>query len=237
MTRKQAVVLLIVGLAATAGLVVAHLLLPIEAPWGTNRLLHYLWMGAGAASALGALVWTLWPRPKPRRRDAHRDQARRRTFALLGTMVLVVGLVIFGEMHREASSQDRLSGDAVADLRAIARALGQYEADHNGAAPAAMADLAPKYLVPGHLYYAYRAGPAEVPPPAAGAASADAKPSYALVQVRPTPGAETPQRRDPVVAYLRPGQAWAPLTAILEKDGSVRVTGEDRVTGYEKPRE
>jgi len=235
MTRKQAIVLLIVGLAAAVGLVVAHLALPIDASWGTNRLLHYVWMGATAASAVGALVWVLWPRPKPRRRDAYREQARRRTFALLGTIVLAVGLVVFGEMHREASSEDRLDGDAFADLRAIGGALGKYEANHHGAAPAALADLVPEYLALEHLYYAYRAGPVEAPPPAAGADAAAEKPSYALVQARPTRGSETPARRDPVVAYLRPGLAWAPLTAILEKGGSVRVTGEDRVTGYEKP--
>jgi hypothetical protein len=234
MTRKQAIALIPIGAVVAVGVVVGHLLLPLEsASWTLNRLLHHVCEGVAAAGAVGAVAWTMWPRPKPRRRDTQREHARRRVFALVGAIVLAVVLVVFAELRRESASRARLSGAAVADLEAIGRALEAYAAAHGGEHPAEIAALVPDYLGRDGLYYACREGPAPVPPPAADAADAPA-PSYALV--KRLPRRDDKPHPDPVLAYLVPGQAWGPLTVVLEEGGRCRVVGDDRVAAYEARR-
>ncbi len=238
MTRKQATVLIPIGAVLAAGVVVAHLLLPTaSASWTMNRVLHHACEAVAGLAAVGGVVWTMWPRPKPRRRNVQRDQARRRVFALVGCVLAAVALAVFAEMHRESASRARLKeaeDGAVADLRAIGKALDAYAADHDGRAPETLPALAPEYLDRGALYYRYRHGPAETPPPAADEGKDAEPPTYVLARTRLRRDGKPPA--DPVRAYLRPGHAWAPLTVVLERGGACRVVGEDRVAGFEARR-
>ncbi len=236
MTKKQAIWFLAIGVVAVAALVTAHLVLPIEGSWALNRVLHYVWEGATAAAVIGGIVWLMWPRPKARRRDAEREQARRRFICLVSGVLSAVILVVFAEIHREMASRSRLSGQAVEEIQAIGRAIEAYAADHDGKRPESSADLVPTYLAAERLYYLYRAGPGEVDPPADPAGDGAEELSYALVkQPPPRPDARETRFTEPRLrAYLRPGHAWAPLTVVLTRDGRTRVVGEDEVRAFEK---
>jgi hypothetical protein len=240
MTKKQLIGLVIAAAGATAILVVVHLLMPFHATWGINRLLHYAWTGVAVVGAVGGITFLLWPRHKARRKDEDRIRAQRKVYGLLIVVVLLVGLIILGEMHRENLSRTLLSEVALTDLDAIHKALADYAAAHKGARPATLADLcaaspddASPPLAPEHLYYAYRDGPFKEAPPAADVAEKP-EPSYVLVKIAP-PTPDSPRKTDGggTSAYLRSGSAWAPLTAVLTEDGRAYVTGDDAVRGYE----
>lgn len=234
MTRKQALTLIPIGAVLAVAVVVAHLMLPAaSASWTVNRILHHACEAVAGLAAVGGIVWIMWPRPKARRRDAQREEARRRVFALAGCVVAAVALAVFAEMHRDAASRSRLAV-ACDDLRRVGEALNAYAADHDGERPKEVTALAPTYLDRAALYYPYRDGPAKVPPPAADAGEDAPPPTYVLVRRLPRRDGKPPS--DPVVAYLRPGHAWAPLTVVLERDGACRIVGEDRVAGYERRR-
>jgi hypothetical protein len=267
MTGKQPIWFAVIAAAGAAACVVLHLVLPIDASWQVNRILHYAWMAVVALGTAGGLVWLMWPRPKARRRDFDRAAARRRVIGVGAVVLAAVALIIFGEGHRDFASRKYLEPIAVEDLQAIAKALGAYAAEHGGARPAAIEALAPAYLAPACLYFAYRRGPASAKPPqpaaesgGEGAApapsgpgsekvsekvsgtlrlkvpdtfSASEPPSYALV--RQLPGsADTKRSPADIVAYLRPGNAWAPLTVIVEEDGRGQVVSEDAVRTFER---
>ena len=233
MTQRQTVILIVIVAAVAVGVVVGHLLLPVAScSWTVNRILHYACEGVAVVGAAGGIAFAMWPRPKPRRRDVQREQARRRVLVLLVCVVVAVGLAVFAELRREAVSRNRLSGQACADLEAIGKAIDAYAADHDGEHPDAIQDLVPTYLDPSGRYYAYRVGPKETPPPEAGP---DAPPpAYALVERLPRRDGKP--HADPVLAYLIPGHAWAPLTVVLEEGRGCRVVGDDRVAGYETQR-
>ena len=237
MTRKGLFVFVGIALAAAAILVAAHLMLPVRQTWTVNRILHYVWEGVVAAAAAGGCVWLMWPRPKTGRRDEQREQARRRLIVLVGTIMAAVLLVVFAEIHRETASHRRLSGRAVEDLAAIAKAIDAYAADHNGDRPESAVDLVPKYLEASRLYYAYRFGPEPAEPPADPAAENAEKPTYDLVKQAPPPPGTGKRVEARLTAYLRAGYAWAPLTAVLDKDGRARIAGEDEVRPFEKKAE
>ena len=93
MTKKQAIGFLILGVVVAAVLLVAHLLMPFPGSWTLNRILHHVWEWLAVLAAAGGIVWLMWPRPKPRRRDEHREQARRRFIALVATVLAAVILV------------------------------------------------------------------------------------------------------------------------------------------------
>jgi len=234
-TKKQAIGFLAIGVIAAAAFVAAHLMLPIRASWTLNRVLHYVWEGGAAAAAVGGIVWLMWPRPKARRRDEQREQARRRFIALAATVLVAVVLVVLAEVRREMASRRRLEGKAVEDLQAIGRAIQAYADDHGGKRPEASADLVPDYLPAGRLYYAYRSGPEPAAPPAEPTADGAEEASYALVKPPPPrPDAKVTRAPEPrLLAYLRPGHAWAPLTVVLTKDGRTHVAGDDEVRTFE----
>ena len=216
-------------------LTVVHLILPIDAGWAVNHYLHYGWQALAVLAGAGSLVWLMWPRHKARRRDEDRAAARRRVIGVAGVVLIVAFLIIFGELHREAGSRGILE-KAIPDVQAIAKALTAYSADHGGARPKAITELVPQYLDAGCLYYEYRNGPVasekkvEAKPDSAEAAPA---PSYALV--RETPGtAGIKKSPTAVLAYLRPGNAWAPLTVVVEENGQCRVVSEDNVRLFER---
>ena len=229
MTRKQAIVAIAIGGAAVLLMLILHHLLPVNADWHINRILHHAWQGAVALGVAGGILWVMWPRPKPSRRDEWRSQARRRTIALTALVVAAVILVVFAEVRRESVTRTFLGGLAAENLRAIAGALDAYAADHNGAKPASLQDLVPAYLQADRLDYPYRRGPVASSP----APGAEEPPAFALAQEPPP--TDTKERRPMrIVAYLRPGNAWAPITVVLEQGGNVRITGEDIVKSFEK---
>jgi hypothetical protein len=253
MTGKQPIGFAVIAAAAAAVLVVLHLVLPINASWQVNRILHYAWMALVALATAGGIVWLMWPRPKARRRDFDRAAARRRVIGVGAVVVAAVALIIFGEAHRDDASRKYLEPAAAEDLQAIAQALGAYAAEHGGARPAAIEALVPKHLAPARLYFAYRRGPVSVEPPQPAAESggegaaapapsgpgtgagqgAPSPPAYA--HVRQLPGsANTKRSPADIVAYLRPGNAWAPLTVIVEEDGRGQVVSEDAVRTFER---
>ncbi len=235
MTRKQALTLIPLGAVLAVAVVVAHLLLPTaSASWTVNRILHHACEAVAGLAAVGGIVWIMWPRPKPRRRDAQREEARRRVFALLGCVLLAVGFAVFAEMHRDAAARGRLKEAAFADLQAIGTALDAYAADHNGGRPETVGALVPHYLDREGLYYRYRLGPSPVPPPPAEAEEDAEPPTYVLAHRLPRRDNQPP--RDPVRAYLRPAHAWAPLTVVLERGRGCLIVGEDRVAGLERRR-
>jgi hypothetical protein len=233
MTRKQAYWLTAIGILLTAGLVVWHLAMPIGGTWLLNRVLHYVWEGVVGAGAAGAVAWLLLLKAKARRRDQDRENARRRLIGMAVVVIAAVCLIIFAEVHRQLEAQRRLEAAAIPDLQALGSALAAYEADHGGARPATLADLVPKYVETARLYCAYRNGPAAAPPPAALAKEGEA-PSYVLAREPPLPPDVKRRGETRLLIYLRPGCAWAPLTAVLEKDGRCHVTGDDIVRTFEK---
>jgi len=236
MTKTQAYGLIGIGTVVTAALVVLHLLLPMDAGWAVNRGLHYGWEGGVALLAAGAGTWLLWPRPKERRKDQDRKKARRRLIGLAAAILVAVGLVIFSEVHRQMAAEGALKSEAAPQLEAIAKALAEYKAAHSGALPDSLADLVPQYLQADRLYYAYRNGPVASPAPAAVTQGGE-EPSYVLAKEPPLPPDVKRRHESRLLAYLRAGSAWAPLTAVLEKDGKVHVTGDDVVRAFEKQME
>jgi hypothetical protein len=233
MTRKQAIVIAVLGAVAAVGLVVLHLLMPLGGTWTVARLVHYGWDAAVALGAAGGVVFVMWKRPEPRRRDEKRDVARRKAAAVVALVVGAVSLVAFSEIRRDFATRDQLAGAASDDLAAIGKALDAWAADHDGAAPDDLAALAPRYLDPARLHYIYRDGPlADASPVPEGT-----PPSYALPVVEPPSDAKAKPPEPRERAYLRPGLAWAPLTVVLEKAGGTRVVGEDEVQQYEALRE
>ena len=233
MTKKQAIWASVIGVAVAAALVLAHWNLPVDASWRTNRVLHYSWQGLVGLVAVASIVWLFWRRPKAARRDLDREIARRRVIGMGVVVVAAVILAIFGEVRRELVTRRVLEGLATQELHAVSEALTDYERDHGGAMPARIEDLVPKYLEPSRLSYAYRAGPIPIPPPDASDEADAVKPSFALAKVVPSLD-ERRRGGNRIVAYLRPGQAWAPLTVVLEKDGKVQIVGEDIVGPYEE---
>jgi hypothetical protein len=236
MTKTQAYGLIGIGAVVTAALVVLHLVLPTSASWAANRALHYAWEGGVAILAAGGATWLLWPRPKERRKDQDRVKARRRLIGLMATILVAVGLIIFCEVHRQLAAEGMLKREALPQLEAIGKALAEYKAAHSGALPGSLADLVPQHLQAGQLYYAYRNGPAASPAPAAVTKEGE-EPSYVLAKEPPLPPDVKKRRENRLLAYLRAGHAWAPLTAVLEKDGKAHVTGDDVVRAFEKQME
>jgi len=228
MTRRQLVVASVLAAVVLAGLVVAYAFLPVEASWRANRLLHRAAQAAGGVAALGGAVWAFWPRPAPRRRDLARLEAHRRVAFVAALIVLTVAWVALAEVWRDHVTRPYLE-PARADLSAVVRALDAYAADHAGAIPASPVDLVPDYLARERLWYVYRDGPSPAAPPAD-----DAKPSYALVKPKVRDTADRQGREETVRAYLRPGQAWAPLTVVADKAGHVRIGGEDLAARFEQ---
>jgi hypothetical protein len=245
MTGKQAIMFAVIAVVAAVGFLVGHLLLPVDAGWAANRYLHYGWQALVLLATAGGGVWLMWPRPRAKRRDFDRAAARRRVIGLAGVILPAVFLIIFGELHREAESRVLLEKSGFQDLQAIGKALTAYAADHAGARPKSIGELAPQYLDAAHLCYAYCHGPAQAAPPpaeaktevaatAAPAAPAPTPtPTYALVKEVPgTSGVK--KSPTAVMAYLRPGNAWAPLTAVLDENGQCRVVSEDNVRSFEQ---
>lgn len=233
MTRNQAYWLAGIAAAIAIALVVAHLQLPIDAAWQANRILHYAWQGAAALAGVGGVVWLMWPRPKARRRDEDRQRARRRVIAVGAVVLAVAGLVVFAEIRRTIVTDALLNGAATEDLQAIGKALEAYKADHNGTGPASVEELVPKYLDAGRLWYACRNGPVAAPPPSPVAEGAPQLSSYALAKELPT-ASEKKRPESRIVAYLRPGNAWAAMTVILDSDGRCPIVGEDAVRRFEE---
>jgi len=231
MTKTQAIWVAVIGAAAAAVLVVLHLLMPIDASWKVNRILHYAWDAVVVLAATGGVTWMMWPRAKHRRRDVERIMAQRKVIGVGVVVVLAAGLVVFSEMTREMATKRQLSGAATDDVRAIGVALGKYAAEHDGARPPAIEALVPDYLSRDALYFACRAGPVAVKPPPVLNAAAE-PPSFALAKRTPLPE-EKPRAEDRILAYLRPGSAWAPMTVILGKDGKVDIVSEDFVRPFE----
>jgi len=242
MTRKKAIWFAAIAGASAAAILVVHLRLPIDAGWAANRYLHYGWLAITLLAAAGGIVWLMWPRPRARRRDFDRAAARWRVIGVAGVIMAVVFLIIFGELQREAQSRTLLEKAAMGDLQAVAKALAAYAAEHAGARPKSIEELVPQYLDAGRLYYAYRNGPVQVAAPRAeteaeGAAEAapsglTSPPSYAVV--KETPGtAGIKKSPTAVMAFLRSGNAWAPLTAAVEENGQCRVVSEDNVKPFE----
>ena len=239
MTRTKAIWFAVIAAVSASALLAAHLLLPIDASWAVNHYLHYGWQVLIVLGGAGGMVWLMWPRPKARRRDEDRAAARRRVLGVAGVVLAAVFLIIFGELQREARSRGILEKAGFENLQAITKALTAYAADHGGARPKSIEELAPKYLDAGCLYYAYRSGPAMSEKPTEAkrepgeAAGAAPPPSYALV--RETPGtAGIKKSPTAVLAYLRPGNAWAPLTVVIEENGQCRVVSEDNVRLFER---
>ena len=226
MTKKQAIWASVIGAVVAAALVLAHWNLPVDASWRTNRVLHYSWQGLVGLVAVASIVWLFWRRPKAARRDLDRQIARRRVIGMGVIVVAAVILVIFGEVRREVYTRNQLAGTAQKQLKKIDAALKAYEADHGNRAPMALDELVPKYIG-FSVMYVFRQGPVGVKP------ENDEPPSFALAKVMPGVN-ERRRGGNRIVAYLRPGNAWAPLTVVLEKDGKVQIVGEDVVGPYEE---
>jgi hypothetical protein len=232
MTGKHVIWAIVIGALAVVGLILLHLALPTDASWRTNRLLHLLWQVLAGLVGTGAVVWMMWRRPKAPRRDEDRLRARRKVIGVAIAIVVAVGLVVFGEMRRESASRSQLlAGPATADLEAIGKALGDYAKDHAGAKPATIEELVPKYLQPCNLYYPFRDGPAPLTAPAE-TGQGSPPPSYALARQIIIDTRTHPEPR--FIAYLRPGAAWAPVTAALDKTGKVEIVGEEVVKPFER---
>jgi len=234
-TQRQLVGLFVVGVAAVAALLVAYGFLPIEASWRVNRILHHVWQAASGLGAAGGVVWAFWPRPKAPRRDLARQAAHRRLAAIVGMIVVGAALIVTAEVWRDRVSR-RFLGPAQDDLARISAALAAYGRDHEGNRPARIEDLMPTYLEHMYLYYVHRRGPYPTEPPADAATE---PPSYVVRKSRPSAEPEGgPRRRQEiaVVAYLEPGNAWAPLTITLREDGRIHIVGEDVVAGFEAER-
>ena len=204
MTKKQAIWFLGIGVVCAAVLITGHLMMPVRGSWTLNRILHHAWEGATAAAAIGAVVWLMWPGPKPRRRDALREQARRRFIAVVGTVLAAVILVVFAEIHREMASRNRLGGKAVEDIRAIGRAIEAYAAEHDGKRPEVPADLVPNYLPAGGSTTSIEPVPPRPTRPPTRPARAPSSPL--------TPSSNSPRLAPAATAHGRPNRDCAPTS-------------------------
>jgi len=223
MTKMRLVWTMGAGAAVLAILIVAYAMLPIQASWKVNRVLHHGLQAAGSVAALAGVAWALWPRHQARRRDVAREEAHRRLIAIAVLIVAAVAWVAMAEVWRDRVTR-RFLEPAREDLAALGKALETYAAEHEGAKPAEVETLVPAYLERSHLYYIYRDGPSESGPPAEGG-----EPSYALVKPKiQKPGQSRPPEL-PFVVYLRPGNAWAALTVVSDKAGRTHVVDDDRV--------
>jgi len=223
MTKKRLVWTMGVTAAVLAVLVAAYAMLPIQASWKVNRVLHHGLQAAGGAAALAAVAWALWPRHPARRRDVAREEAHRRLIAIVVMILVAVAWVAMAEVWRDRVTR-RFLEPAREDLAAVAKALAAYADDHQGARPDSIDTLAPAYLERSRLYYIYRDGAAKSAPPVEGG-----EPSYALVKPKiQKPGQSRPPAL-PFVVYLRPGNAWAALTVVSDKAGQTHVVDDDRV--------
>jgi len=223
MTKKRLVWTMGVTAAVLAILIGAYAMLPIQASWKVNRILHHVLQAAGGAAALAAVAWALWPRHQARRRDVAREETHRRLIAIVVMILVAVAWIAVAEVWRDRVTR-RFLEPARKDLAALAKALAAYAADHQGARPDSIATLAPVYLERSRLYYIYRDGPSESAPPEEGT-----EPSYALVKPKiQKPGQSRPPE-SPFVAYLEPGNAWAALTVVSDKAGRTHVVDDDRV--------
>jgi hypothetical protein len=230
MTRKHLIILAIAAVVAAAALLAVNMqLLPMNTSWGTNRLLHYVWEILAVLAAIGGGVWTLWPRNTGARKDKARLEAQRRVYGLVGIVVVTVLLMVYGEVRRESLSRLILETDAGPALKTISAALDQYAADHGGATPKSIEDLAPKYLKAGDLQYPEKYGP-RTQDSVEGVAPA--APSYALAVEIPDVRSNRPALPE-YRAYLRPGHAWAALTAVVDKSGQVEIVSDDSVNRFE----
>ena len=223
MTKKRLVWTMGGAAAVLAILIGAYAMLPIQASWKVNRILHHVLQAAGGAAALAAVAWALWPRHQARRRDVAREETHRRLIAIVVMILVAVAWIAVAEVWRDRVTR-RFLEPAREDLAALAKALAAYAADHQGARPDSIATLAPVYLERSRLYYIYRDGPSESAPPEEGT-----EPSYALVKPKiQKPGQSRPPE-SPFVAYLEPGNAWAALTVVSDKAGRTHVVDDDRV--------
>ena len=222
MTKKRLVWTMGVTAAVLAILIGAYAMLPIQASWKVNRILHHVLQAAGGAAALAAVAWALWPRHQARRRDVAREETHRRLIAIVVMILVAVAWIAVAEVWRDRVTR-RFLEPAREDLAALAKALAAYAADHQGARPDSIATLAPVYLERSRLYCIYRDGPSESAPPEEGT-----EPSYALVKPKiQKPGQSRPPE-SPFVAYLEPGNAWAALTVVSDKAGRTHVVDDDR---------
>lgn len=235
MTKNQVWWLAGIGAAIIAVFAVVHgVLLPMDDGWRVSRIVHQVWLGVVVLAAGGGITWVFWPRGKPRRRDEERLRAQRRVISILAIAIAAVIVVVVGEVRRETSTRAFLAGAATADMQAIAKALDAYAADHGGKPPEDVTELTPQYLEPSRLYYVYRRGPLATQPPDDPTAE---PPTFALAKEPPATEEKKKQQPNRITAYLRPGCAWAPMTVVLEKDGQIRITGEDAVRTFEKQAE
>ena len=224
MTWKQIVWAAVIGAVAAAAILLVHLVvLPIDASWTVNRAVHHAWEVATGLAGAGGITWALWPRPKAPRRDLQRERIHRRAVAIVVMAMTAVALIVAGELLCDHQTKRYLQA-AFPALDAIYTSAQQYRTAHNGEWPESLDSLS---LAPSVLYYAYRGGPVAKPTPEA----ADGPPSYALAG----PLAGNGQKRESrVLAYLLPGQSWAPLTAVVDKGGRIQMTGEDRTRSFVK---
>jgi hypothetical protein len=222
MTRKQAYWMSGIGVGAALVLLLVHLLvLPIDASWTVNRVLHHVWEVLAVLAGGGGVVWALWPRPKARKRNVERERVRRRAIAVIAVALAAVTLVVTAEMLRDLRARTWLD-EAGRDLNAIHETAAAWRQDHGGEWPESLDALD----LPAEVrHFPYRHGPDAADPPA------DSQPSYTLVRP-PRPG--EPERETPILAYLKPGSTWAPLTMVVEKRGTLRVVGEDAVKPLER---
>jgi len=217
---------IVIGAVAIGVLLAGHLLLPVAGSWKLNRVLHYVWIAVTALAGAGGVTAFLWPRAKLPRRDLERRRARERVVSIIVTVVITFAIISFGEVRR-AMVTERYLASARQDLQRIRVALEAYGADHNGARPEKLADLAPKYLKAEELYYGWRDGPVAANAPSGTPA---AEPSYVVVPKEQRPEDEKEPRREvPLLVYQRPGESWAPMVAALYANGTIKDIGEDDV--------
>jgi hypothetical protein len=223
MTKKRLVWTMGVTAAVLAIVIGAYAMLPIQASWKMNRVLHHGLQAAGGIAALAGVAWALWPRHQARRRDVAREEAHRRLIAIVVMILLAVAWIAVAEVWRDRVTR-RFLEPAREDLAAVAKALAAYAADRQGARPDSIDTLAPAYLERSRLYYIYRDGPSESGPPVEGT-----EPSYALVKPKIQKPGQSRPTESPFVVYLEPGNAWAALTVVSDKAGRTHVVDDDRV--------
>jgi len=237
MTRGQRFATIAVGLLVAAIFITAHCLMPVNRSWQFNRVLHYIWLGVIGLACAGAVAWFLWPRAKLARRDQERKRAHDRIIAVLITVVGAFAIIAFAEVRRDRVTQTYLAS-AVGDMAVVKGALDAWEADHKGALPGDLSDLAPKYLPAASLYYEFRNGPTASPKPQEVDPKGE-EPSYILMpRIVGSAASRNESVENPILVYQRPGEGWAPLVAALGSKGGTGLIGEDdalRSAGAKKP--
>ncbi len=227
MTKTQAYWAIGIGAGAAAVLLIVHLLvLPLDASWTVNRVLHHAWEVLAVLAGGGGVAWALWPRPKARKRNVERQRVRRRAVAVIAMALAAVTLVVAAEMMRDYRSRAYLDA-ADEDLAAVHEAAEKHRAAHGGEWPESLDALD---LATEARYFPHRRGPASADLPDQGA---DAPPSYAVARLA---RADRGNRETRLLAYLKPGNAWAPLTKVVDKRGRITTVGEDAVEPFERTR-